>query len=143
MIRARSRGCPGARYSGWCTSDRSSRPPALLARSKSALPASSPIRWSRASSGSPSCHERTISRLFRGKKAETFEGYAFASEHAYVRELSEENHFAHLDLLEAFRACVKEGPIAIDVYHPNERGHRCTAKAIADEVGRMHTAVKS
>jgi hypothetical protein len=24
-----------------------------------------------------------------------------------------------------------------------ERDHRCTAKAIADEVGRMHTAVKS
>src|SRR5262249_11792310 len=47
--------------------------------------------------------------LFRKRKAEDFQGYSFLSEHAYVRALSEENGFAHLDLLETFRACAKEG----------------------------------
>jgi hypothetical protein len=56
--------------------------------------------------------------------------------------LSEANHFAHLDLLETFRACAKGGPVATDVCHPNEGGHRCAAEAIADAVGRMHTVVK-
>ena len=81
--------------------------------------------------------------LFRGKKAEDFEGYAFLEEHAYVRGLSEQTHFAHLDLLETFRACAKGGPVAVDLYHPNERGHRCAAEALATEVGRMIRATPS
>jgi hypothetical protein len=81
--------------------------------------------------------------LFRGKKAEDFEGYAFLSEHAYVRALSEEGHFVHLDLLETFRACVKGGPVAVDVYHPNERGHRCAAEALATEVEHLRATIRS
>ena len=80
--------------------------------------------------------------MFRKKKAEDLEGYGFLSEHAYVRTLSEENHYDHLDLLEAFRACAKAGPVALDLYHPNERGHRCAAEAFAKEVDRIRT-VKS
>jgi lysophospholipase L1-like esterase len=75
--------------------------------------------------------------LFRKRKAEDFEGYSFQSEHAYVRTLAEENNFVHLDLLETFRACAKEGPVAIDVYHPNEHGHRCAAETLARQVERM------
>jgi lysophospholipase L1-like esterase len=78
--------------------------------------------------------------LFRKKKAEDFEGYSFQSEHTYVRTLSEENDFVHLDLLETFRACAREGPVATDVYHPNERGHRCAAEALAEEVERTRSA---
>ena len=81
--------------------------------------------------------------LFRKKKAEEFEDYSFLSEHAYVRTLSEENKFVHLDLLETFRACAKEGSVAIDVYHPNERGHRCAAEALADQVERMRLMVRN
>jgi lysophospholipase L1-like esterase len=74
--------------------------------------------------------------MFRKRKAEDFEGYAFLADHEYVRALSEEHHFDHLDLLETFRACAKEGPVAIDIFHPNERGHRCAAEAIAEAVNR-------
>jgi lysophospholipase L1-like esterase len=81
--------------------------------------------------------------LFRKKKAEDFEGYSFQSEHAYVRTLSEENSFVHLDLLAAFQACAKEGPVAIDVYHPNEHGHRCAAETLARQVERMHQMVRN
>jgi lysophospholipase L1-like esterase len=80
--------------------------------------------------------------LFRKKKAEDFEGYAFRSEHAYVRALSEQNGFAHLDLLETFQACAKEGSVATDVYHPNERGHRCAAEALARQVEGMRPVVR-
>jgi hypothetical protein len=79
----------------------------------------------------------TVFPMFRKKKAEDLEGYSFLSEHAYVRTLSEENDFVHLDLLQTFRACAKEGPVAIDVYHPNERGHRCAAKALATRIEGM------
>jgi lysophospholipase L1-like esterase len=75
--------------------------------------------------------------LFRRKKAETFEEYAFQSEHAFVRALSERSGFVYLDLLEAFRACAKEGPVAVDVYHPNERGHRCAADALSRQVEQL------
>jgi lysophospholipase L1-like esterase len=81
--------------------------------------------------------------LFRKKKAEDFEGYSFQSEHAYVRTLSEKNRFVHLDLLETFRACAKEGPVAIDVYHPNEHGHRCAAETLAKQVERMRLMVRN
>jgi len=81
--------------------------------------------------------------LFRKKKAEDFQGYAFESEHVYVRALSEANGFVHLDLLETFRACAEEGPVAIDVYHPNERGHRCAAKTLAEQVERARSMPKS
>ena len=80
--------------------------------------------------------------LFRKKKAEKFEDYSFRLEHAYVRALSEENHFAHLDLLETFQVCAREGPVALDVYHPNERGHRCAAEALAEQVERMRLMVR-
>ena len=80
--------------------------------------------------------------LFRKKKAERFEGYSFQSEHAYVRTLSEENGFLHLDLLETFRVCVREGSVAIDVYHPNARGHRCAAEALAKQIERMRLTVR-
>jgi hypothetical protein len=81
--------------------------------------------------------------LFRKKKAEDFEGYSFLSEHAHVRTLSEENGLVHLDLLEAFRACAKEGPVASDVYHPNERGHRCAAETLAGQVERIRETVRN
>ena len=81
--------------------------------------------------------------LFRKKKAEDFEGYSFLSEHAYVRALSGKNDFVHLDLLETFRACAKEGSVAIDVYHPNEHGHRCAAEALARQVERMRVMVRN
>lgn len=81
--------------------------------------------------------------LFRKKKAEDFEGYSFQSEHAYVRTLSEKNSFVHLDLLETFQACAKEGPVAIDVYHPNEHGHRCAAETLAKQVERMRLMVRN
>lgn len=81
--------------------------------------------------------------LFRKKKAEDFEGYSFQSEHAYVRTLSERNKFVHLELLETFQACAKEGPVAIDVYHPNEHGHRCAAERLAKEVERMRLMVRN
>jgi lysophospholipase L1-like esterase len=81
--------------------------------------------------------------MFRRQKAENFESYSYMAEHAYVRALSEENHFDHLDLLEAFRACVKAGPVAIDVYHPNERGHRCAAEALAAEIDRLIPTARS
>jgi lysophospholipase L1-like esterase len=81
--------------------------------------------------------------LFRKKKAEDFEGYSFLSEHAYVRALSEQNELVHLDLLETFRACAKEGPVATDVYHPNEHGHRCAAEALAKEVEAMGRRVRN
>jgi hypothetical protein len=81
--------------------------------------------------------------LFRRKKTEDFRGYAFLSEHAYVRTLSEANDFVYLDLLEAFRACAREGPVASDVYHPNERGHRCAAEALAEQVDRVRLMFQS
>jgi len=81
--------------------------------------------------------------MFRKQKAENFDGYSFMAEHAYVRSLSEENHFDHVDLLEAFRACVKGGSVAIDLYHPNERGHRCAAEALAVEVVRLRALASS
>jgi lysophospholipase L1-like esterase len=84
----------------------------------------------------------SIFPLFRRKKAEDFEGYAFRSEHAYVRTLSEQNGFVHLDLLERFQACAKEGPVAMDAYHPNERGHRCAAEALARQVEEMRPMVR-
>jgi len=80
--------------------------------------------------------------LFRKKKAEDFEGYSFQSEHAYVRTLSEKNGFVHLDLLETFQACAKEGPVAMDVYHPNEHGHRCAAQTLAKQVEQMRSMVR-
>ena len=75
--------------------------------------------------------------LFPRKKTEDFQGYPYLSEHAYVRSLSQENAFINLDLLETFRACAKDGPVAIDIYHPNERGHRCAAAALAEQIQRM------
>src|SRR5215470_3389430 len=75
--------------------------------------------------------------LFPQKKAENFAAYSYLPEHAYVRALSEENQFIHLDLLETFRACAEEGPVAIDIYHPNERGHRCAAVALAEQIERL------
>jgi hypothetical protein len=81
--------------------------------------------------------------LFRKRKAEDFEGYAFLAEHAYVGALAERNAFVHLDLLETFRACAEEGPVAIDVYHPNERGHRCAAEALAKEIERMRPMARN
>jgi len=80
---------------------------------------------------------------FRAKKAEDFKGYAFLPEHAYVRTLSEENHFVYLDLLETFRTCAKGGPVAVDFYHPNERGHRCAGEALAAEVERILPTLRS
>ena len=81
--------------------------------------------------------------LFPRKQAEAFEAYPYSSEHAYVRRLSEENGFVHLDLLEAFRACAEGGPVAIDIYHPNERGHRCAAGALAEQIERLRPPVRS
>ena len=81
--------------------------------------------------------------LFPRKKAEDFEGYSYLSEHAYARNLSEESGFIHLDLLETFRACAKQGPVAIDIYHPNERGHRCAAQALAEQIERMRSMTRS
>ena len=81
--------------------------------------------------------------LFRRKKSEDFGGYAFLPEHAYVRALSEANDFVYLDLLETFRACARGGPVARDVYHPNERGHRCAAEALAEQVERVRLMVRS
>jgi lysophospholipase L1-like esterase len=81
--------------------------------------------------------------LFPRKKAEVFEEYSYLPEHAYVRRLSEENAFTHLDLLETFRACAKGGPVAIDIYHPNERGHRCAAEALAAQIERIRPVLRS
>ena len=80
--------------------------------------------------------------LFPKKKTEDFDGYPFLSEHAYVRALSEANDFVHLDLLETFQVCAREGRVAVDVYHPNERGHRCAAEALAKQIELVRLTVR-
>lgn len=36
-----------------------------------------------------------------------------------------------LDLRPAFQRCARDGEIALDTLHPNVRGHRCAAQALA------------
>ena len=81
--------------------------------------------------------------MFPKKKAEDSKAYSFLPEHACVRTLSKENDFGHLELLETFRVCAKQGPVAIDMYHPNERGHKCAAEALADQVQRMRPMARN
>jgi lysophospholipase L1-like esterase len=63
----------------------------------------------------------------------TFSYYRFGDQHEYVRELSAQNGFRHLDLLEPFARCrnASSEPIGMDNYHPSAYGHRCAAEAMA------------
>ena len=62
--------------------------------------------------------------------------YRFAGQHEFVRRLSEQNGFHHLDLLEGFRRCreVSDEPLGVDNLHPSVYGHRCAAEAMAQEI---------
>ncbi|HEX2223417.1 MAG TPA: SGNH/GDSL hydrolase family protein, partial [Thermoanaerobaculia bacterium] len=65
--------------------------------------------------------------------ARFFSRYPFRDQHDFVRGLSSQHGFHHLDLFEDFRACKRstDEPLAVDVFHPTAAGHRCAAEAMA------------
>ncbi|HXO20811.1 MAG TPA: SGNH/GDSL hydrolase family protein [Thermoanaerobaculia bacterium] len=65
-----------------------------------------------------------------------FHAYRFGRQHAYVRDLAQQDGLRFLDLLEPFARCreTSETPISADNFHPTAYGHRCAAQAMADEI---------
>ncbi len=68
--------------------------------------------------------------------AKDFHKYSLGKEHTYARDLATRNQFHHLDLIEPFQACrdASPEPIEVDNFHPNARGHRCAAEALAGKI---------
>ena len=62
-----------------------------------------------------------------------FTHYWFRDQHRYVRGLSANHGFVHLDLLPELARCRRASgePIGADNYHPSAYGHRCAAEAMA------------
>jgi lysophospholipase L1-like esterase len=76
------------------------------------------------------------------KKDKGLEGkYTFVEEHQKLAEISRNNDFHHLDLLETFRDCKRSAPsgytISYDRYHPNSIGNRCAGDAIAEKIASI------
>ncbi len=72
----------------------------------------------------------------------TFAYYKHADQHAWVAGEANKYGFHLLDLLPPMSQCrdaAAPEPINVDNYHPNERGHRCAAEAMANQiVGEIH-----
>ena len=67
----------------------------------------------------------------------SFGYYKHADQHAWVKAETEKYGFHLLDLLSPMSECRDKAapePINVDNYHPNERGHRCAAEAMAGEI---------
>jgi len=67
----------------------------------------------------------------------TFAYYKHADQHAWVAAESAKYGFHLLDLLSPMAQCREAAapePINVDNYHPNERGHRCAAEAMANQI---------
>jgi len=64
----------------------------------------------------------------------TFKNYAFGEQHEFIRGITDERGLLLLDLLPAYKACLKETsqPLHRDNFHPNARGHTCAADAITE-----------
>ncbi|RMG40741.1 MAG: SGNH/GDSL hydrolase family protein [Candidatus Dadabacteria bacterium] len=63
--------------------------------------------------------------------------YRRHKEHSRIISLARRYNFKVLDLLEAYRACNKQNhgrPLSFDQYHPNQTGHACAARAIAEKI---------
>ncbi|MEP7010417.1 MAG: SGNH/GDSL hydrolase family protein [Acidobacteriota bacterium] len=65
-----------------------------------------------------------------------FHAYPLGEQHAYAKRLADQHHFYYLDLIDPFQACrdASPDPIEEDNFHPNARGHRCAAEALAGKV---------
>ena len=63
--------------------------------------------------------------------------YKFGAEHAFIEKLAANTELQVVDLLEPFRSCT--GKLSRDRYHPNEKGHRCAANALADAIEPLVT----
>ncbi len=68
--------------------------------------------------------------------AKDFHQYPQGAQHVYVKDLSDRHPFHYIDLMESFQACrdASPEPIEVDSFHPNARGHRCAAEALAGEI---------
>jgi lysophospholipase L1-like esterase len=67
----------------------------------------------------------------------SFGYYKHADQHAWVGEEARQHGFHLLDLLSPMARCRDAAaPVSINVdnYHPNERGHRCAAEAMAQQI---------
>jgi len=65
-----------------------------------------------------------------------FHAYPLGEQHAYAKNLAALHKFHYLDLIDAFQACrdASPEPIEVDNFHPNVRGHRCAAEAMAGKI---------
>ncbi len=65
-----------------------------------------------------------------------FHAYPLGEQHAYAKTLAAQHKFHYLDLIDPFQACrdASPEPIEVDNFHPNARGHRCAAEAIAGKI---------
>ncbi|HEV7669827.1 MAG TPA: SGNH/GDSL hydrolase family protein [Thermoanaerobaculia bacterium] len=65
-----------------------------------------------------------------------FHAYPLGDQHAYAKRLADQHHFHYLDLIDPFQACrdASPEPIEVDNFHPNARGHRCAAEAMAGKI---------
>jgi lysophospholipase L1-like esterase len=75
----------------------------------------------------------------------TYEGYAYRPEHELAARRARRQGFAVVDLLPAMERCrAAVGSLRVESFHPNARGHRCAAEALAEPVlelaGRDATA---
>ncbi len=65
-------------------------------------------------------------------KLKHLSNYGFSTEHQWIRQIATREKIDFFDLLDSMRNSSPDGdPIAGDVYHPNELGHRCIGEALA------------
>ncbi len=67
------------------------------------------------------------------------EAYPWQDLHDAIERLSEENGLAYLDFAESFRGRDSE-EFALDLWHPNARGHEAMARALADRLREFSQA---
>ncbi|HXU45618.1 MAG TPA: SGNH/GDSL hydrolase family protein [Thermoanaerobaculia bacterium] len=65
-----------------------------------------------------------------------FHAYPLGEQHRFAKDLAARHHFHYLDLIDPFQACrdASPEPIEVDNFHPNARGHRCAAEALAAKI---------
>ncbi len=67
------------------------------------------------------------------------EAYPWQDLHGEIERLSEENGLAYLDFAESFQGRDSE-EFALDLWHPNARGHEAMARALADRLREFSQA---